>query len=109
MKTTTKKQANKKQAPPKPYHPEFGTLGHDVELGIAILIAEDTAGTYEVLGPVATINEAIEIASDDFARRLRELEHDGDPMHVELYKVWARDYDGNYSIAFEIHEGDGIL
>ena len=30
-------------------------------------------------------------------------------MHVEIYKVWARNYDGEYAIAFEIRESDAIL
>ena len=110
MKTTTKKQAtSKKQTPPKPYHPAFGTIGRDVDLGIGILIAEDATGQYEILGPVATINEAIEIARRDYANRLDALEHLGDPMCPEVYKVWSRNYDGEYSIAFEIREGDAIL
>jgi hypothetical protein len=109
MKHATKKQATKKQTPPKPYHPEFGTLGHDVDLGIGILLAEDATGAYEVLGPVATINESIEIARADYACRLDALDHMGDPMHVEVYKVWSRNYDGEYSIAFEIREEDAIL
>jgi hypothetical protein len=107
--TTTKKQATKKQTPPKPYHPAYGTIGRDVDLGIGILLAEDAHGAYEVLGPVATINEAIEIARHDFNNRIEELDHMGDPMHVEVYKVWSRNYDGEYSIAFEIREEDAIL
>ena len=110
MKTTTKKQAaTKKQTPPKPYHPAFGSIGRDEDLGIGILLADDATGHYEVLGPVATINEAIEIARHDFSTRLEELDHQGDPMHVEVYKVWSRNYDGEYSIAFEIREEDAIL
>jgi hypothetical protein len=110
MKTTTRKQAtSKKQTPPKPYHPAFGTIGLDVDLGIGILIAEGATSQYEILGPVATINEAIEIARRDYANRLDALEHMGDPMRPEVYKVWSRNCDGEYSIAFEIREGDAIL
>lgn len=94
---------------PKPYHPAFGTLEQDVDLGIAMLIAESETGQYEPVGPVATIKEAIDTARDDFARRLDALDHNGDPMHVEVYKVWARNYDGDYAIAFEIREEDGVL
>ena len=65
MKHTTKK--TNKQQQPKPYHPAFGSLGRDVDLGIGILIAESETGQYEVLGPVATINEGIEIARHDLA------------------------------------------
>jgi len=107
MKHTTQK--TNKQQPPKPYHPAFGSLGRDVDLSIGILIAESETGQYEVLGPVATINEGIEIARHDYTQRLRSLDQGGDPMHVEIYKVWARNYDGEYAIAFEIRESDAIL
>jgi hypothetical protein len=91
MKTTTKKQAtSKKQTPPKPYHPAFGTIGRDVDLGIGILIAEGATGQYEILGPVATIDEAIEIARHDSASRLDALEHLGDPMCPEVYTYLGR-------------------
>lgn len=53
--------------------------------------------------------EAIEIAHHDYAMRLDALDHMGDPMQVEVYKVWSRNYDGEYSIAFEIREEDAIL
>lgn len=79
------------------------------DLGIGILIAESETGQYEVLGPVATINEGIEIARHDFSNRLRLLDNSGDPMHVDVYKVWARNYDGDYTVKFEIREADGIL
>ena len=107
MKHATKK--TNKQEPPKPYHPAFGSLGRDVDLSIGILIAESETGQYEVLGPVATINEGIEIARHDYTHRLRSLDEGGDPMHVEIYKVWSRNYDGEYAIAFEIRESDAIL
>ncbi len=124
MKTTTKKPRtyrsttlkravtipeNEPEKHQPPYHPAFGKLGRDVDLGIAILIAEDEAGSYEVLGPVATINESIEIARADYASRLDALDHTGDPMVPDVYKVWSRNYDGVFSIAFEIREEDGIL
>jgi len=107
MNHTTRKSS--KPQPPKPYHPEFGNLGRDVDLSIGILIAESETGQYEVLGPVSTINEGIEIARHDYRHRLKTLDQGGDPMHIEVYKVWARNYDGEYAIAFEIREEDAIL
>jgi hypothetical protein len=66
MKTTTKKHANKR-------HPLYGRIGPDADLGIALLIAESDDGWYEPVGPVATINEAREIASHNMAFRMRDL------------------------------------
>lgn len=106
MKNTTRKSSKQQ---PKPYHPEFGSLGRDVDLSIGILMAEAETGQYEVLGPVSTINEGIEIARHDYRNRIKTLDQGGDPMHVEVYKVWARNYDGEYAIAFEIREEDAIL
>ena len=82
-------------------HPAFGTLGRDVDLAVGVLIAEDANGAYEVVEPVSTINEGIEIARHDFARRLKDLERGGEPMCPEIYKVWSRDYDGRYALVFE--------
>ena len=89
-------------APRGRLHPAFGTLGRDVDLAVGVLIAEDATGGYEVVEPVSTINEAIEIAGHDFARRLKDLERGGEPMCPEIYKVWSRDYDGGYALVFEI-------
>jgi hypothetical protein len=83
-------------------HPAFGTLGRDVDLAVGVLIAEDATGAYEIVGPVSTINEAIEIAGDDFARRLKDLNRGGVPMCPEIYKVWSCDYDGRYALVSEI-------
>jgi hypothetical protein len=48
---------------PKDATPGFAIrLTDETELGIAMLIAEDDAGGYLPLGPVATIAEAREIA-----------------------------------------------
>ena len=93
---------NEPAAPRGRLHPAFGTLGRDVDLAVGILIAEDAAGAYEVLEPISTINEAIEIAGHDFAHRLKDLERGGEPMQVEIYKVWSRDYDGRYALVSEI-------
>jgi hypothetical protein len=87
-------------------HPAFGALGRNVDLGIAILVAESGAGEYEIIGPVGTINEGIEVASQDYGRRLDELDRCGEPMHVDVYRIWSRDYHGEYRVAFEIREDD---
>jgi len=83
-------------------HPAFGTLGRDVDLAVGVLIAEDAAEAYEVVEPVSTINEGIELARHDFTRRLKDLERGGEPMCPEVYKIWARDYDGRYALVYEI-------
>jgi hypothetical protein len=85
------------------------TLGLDVDLSVGILIAECETGQYEVVGPVSTINEGIEIARHDHTRRLRTVEQGDDPMHVDIYKVWARNHDGDYAIVFETRPGDAVL
>ena len=97
MTSTTKNQAT---ASPQ-YHPEFGRIRADVDLGIAILIAETEDGLYDVLGPVATINEACEIASVDMVRRMKSLENGGEPTCPAIYKVWSRNRNGDYSISYE--------
>jgi len=105
-KTTTRKPkttpGNEPGAPRGRLHPAFGTLGRDVDLAVGVLIAEDATGGYEVVEPVSTINEAIELAGHDFARRLKDLERGGEPMCPEIYKVWSRDYDGRYALVSEI-------
>ncbi len=91
------------------YHPAFGMMAHDLDLGIAILMLHDATGGFEILGPVATINEGMEVARDDFKRRLDALDHGGDPVCPEVYRVWARDYEGEYTIAYEVRESDAVL
>ena len=121
MKNTTRKPKTYKSAtlnravtipdnePAKPrgrLHPAFGTLGRDVHFGVGILIAESATGTYEIVEPVSTINEALLIARRDFFRRLNEVDRGGEPMHVEIYKVWSRDHDGHYALVFQIVPGN---
>ena len=53
------------------HHPEYETIGREVDLGIAILIAETEDCGCE-------------------------------PMDVEIYKVWSRDYEGQYAIVYEM-------
>jgi hypothetical protein len=112
MKTTTERQRKPAPARTDPwlrYHPAFGMMKQDLDLGIAILMLHDATGGFEILGPVATINEGIEVARDDFKRRLDALDHGGDPVCPEVYRIWARDHDGDYTIAYEVRESDAIL
>jgi hypothetical protein len=93
------KRTNKQ---PKDATPGFATrLTDESELGIAMLIAEDEDGSYEPLGPVATIGEAREPAQDDMRHRRRDLESGGQPLCPAVYKVWARGLDGDYKVAAE--------
>jgi len=98
MKHATKKQPKASTR----RHPEYGTIGQDVDLGIAMLIAETEDGQYQPAGPVATINEAIECASHDMACRMRDLELGGEPTCPAIYKVWSPDYEGEYTIVYEM-------
>jgi hypothetical protein len=52
---------------------------------------------------VININEAREIADDDLARRMRDLEAGKTPeCPAHGYAVWARGLDGEYCIAERI-------
>lgn len=84
-------------------HPLYGRVEHDADLGIAMLIAETEDGHYEPIGPVATVNEAHEIAAHDMNLRMHDLEKGGEPACPATYKIWSRDYEGEYTI---IHEFD---
>jgi hypothetical protein len=70
-------------------------------LDSALLIAEAEDGGYEPISPVATINEAIEMAQTNFHRRAKELEQGRETMCPARYAVWARGYDGSFQ---RIHE-----
>ena len=67
-----------------------------------MLIAESEDGHYEPVAMVATLGEACEIAQSDFQRRMRDLEAGESPLCPEVYKVWARNQDGEYLAACEI-------
>ena len=75
-------------------------LSDHTDLGIAILIVEDDAGSYLPLAPVFTIAEAREIAQQDLRNRMRAVEQGGEPMCPAAYKVWAHGLDG-YTVAAE--------
>ena len=72
----------------------------ETNLGIALLIAEDDGGTYEPVGPVATIAEAREIANRDYGIRQGKLQNSGEPLCPAAYKVWALGLEG-YVVAAE--------
>jgi len=74
----------------------------DTELGSALLIAESEDGAYEPITIASTINEAIEMARDNFERRMKEVEQGGDPMCPARYVVWARNASGAFETVHEI-------
>ena len=75
-------------------------LTDETDLGNAMLIAEDEAGAYLPISPVATIAEARGIAQDDLNRRIRQIEAGKQAFCPGTYKVWARGLDG-YAVAAE--------
>jgi len=79
-------------------HPLYGGVAPDVDLGIALLIAETEDGHYEPVSPVATISEAREMAAHNMRARMRKVEKGGSPSCPETYQVWSRDYDGRYVV-----------
>ena len=66
------------------------------ELGLAMLMVEDDAGSYEPLGVVVSISEGREVAEDDFHLRLKRVERGEEPMLPALYTVFASGTDGGY-------------
>jgi len=89
-------------APAPAHHPLYGRVAPDAELPwIAVLIAENTDGNYEVIGAVATVREAIEIAEGDLARRRAEIEHGGAPMCPEVYRLFAQAPKAGYAVVWE--------
>ena len=83
-------------------HPLYGRVAADADLGIALLIAETEDGHYDPVNPVATINEAREMAAGDIRARMRSLEKGGTPNCPEIYKVWSHDYDGRYAVICQL-------
>ena|ERR1035437_9181132 len=71
----------------------------DSELCGGILIAEMEGGSYEPVGLVISVNEAIEVAQGDMRRRMKQLERGGTPACPEEYVVWARGVDGDCKVA----------
>lgn len=87
------------------YRQDHGRLRADADLGLAILIAETEDSHYEPIGPVATIDEACQIARRDWASRVRRFEQGENPACPGVYKVWARNGDGEYSVVCEMDAG----
>ena len=71
----------------------------DSELCGGVLIAEMEGGSYEPVGLVISVNEAIEIAQGDMRYRMNQLERGGTPACPEEYVVWARGLDGDCKVA----------
>jgi hypothetical protein len=71
----------------------------DSELCGGMLIAEMEGGSYEPVGLVISVNEAIEIAQGDMRYRMNQLERDGTPARPAEYVVWARGVNGDCKVA----------
>lgn len=103
-KTRAARPASQPETPtPAPArHPLYGKVAPDAELPwIAVLIAEDADGHYEVIGAVSTVREAIEIAEGDCARRRADLEEGGAPMCPEIYRLFAQALKDGYAVVWE--------
>lgn len=81
---------------------EKRTLAETTDLGIGMLVGEAEDGTYQLVGPVTTILEARDIASNDMRLRRDRLEQGNDPICPERYVVWARGFGGEYGVVAEI-------
>lgn len=68
-----------------------------------MLIAESEDGQYEPIANVSSLDEARWMATEDMARRMRELEKSHEPMCPAVYRVWARGASGAFA---SIHEFD---
>jgi hypothetical protein len=96
MKTTTKRTQ-----PPADATPGFAIrLLPYTDLGTATLIVEDEEGAYEPISFASTINEGLEIATDDLRRRHKALAGNEDPgLCPWQYKLWARGIHGVLRVA----------
>ena len=74
----------------------------DINLGIAMLIAEFGECDYQPVAAVVSINEAREIAASDMRSRTKDLERGGEPACPERYVVWVQGPDGSYRQAKQI-------
>ncbi len=94
MKRTTTKP---KRAPAKPapateapwlrYHPEFGMMSHDLDIGIAILMLHDATGGFEILGPVASISQERDSANSNGPSLLPLRRADAPALESRFEKV----------------------
>src|ERR1043166_6535424 len=99
MPTTKKKQTRKQKD-----HNGFAIpLQPDTELSLAMLIAEDEEGRTQPIAVASTINEAKELALNDFDCRLKKMQNDEDAGICPYeYKLWARGVEGEYIVAWKI-------
>jgi hypothetical protein len=80
--------------------PGFATeIKDDTELCGGMLIAEMGGGSYEPVGLVISVNEAIDIAQSDMRYRMDRFQRGGTPACPEEYVVWARGVDGDCKVA----------
>lgn len=68
----------------------------DPDLGLAVLVAEDESGAYEVVAVIATMAEAKDTAREDMLARMDDLQAGKHPLCPYLYAVWARGEGGQY-------------
>lgn len=82
-------------------------INPQTELGLAMLIAETEDGHYEPVAVVSSVSEAREIASSDFARRLKEVGMGCEDVTCPArYAIWAQGLGGEYKPLRE-YEIDG--
>lgn len=74
----------------------------DKQLDSGLLVAEAEDGGYEPIALVSTINEALELADDNFRRRLKEFEGGRETMCPARYAVWARGFERAFERVHEI-------
>ena len=92
--------ASHNNQPKRDYNGFAIPLQPETDFGNAMLIVEDEEANYEPIAVAVSITEAKQIAQDDMKRRLRGLEHDGDPGICPYeYKLWARGADGRQHVA----------
>ena len=53
-------------------------------------------------GTNRTARLPIECVQHDMSSRMRDLERGGEPACPAIYKVWSRDYEGEYTVIYEI-------
>ena len=67
------------------------------DLGLAMLIAETEDGKYEPVAVVSSVSEAREIASSDFAGRVKEVGMGCEDVACPArYAIWAQGLGGDY-------------
>jgi len=110
MKPKTQNHPTRKSWQPSPDldDPNFASLCRNDFLGRAVLAAETASGAFEILAQIDTLNEGIDLAGQEHARRPQAP----DPMHVVAYQLWVQDCKDErlrYRMVLEIRDGDALL